>query len=155
MSSLAFLGSAIQLVPDGTLLFHLLLVVLMVSLLNVTLLRPINRVLTEREHRTKGSSMEAQSVLASVDQKMQDYEARLREGRAKGYALLESERATAWRERELQVVGVKAEVARWSADAKEKLKRDEEEAKERLTKDAHARATEIGGRILGRPLSSL
>ncbi len=54
MSFLAFSDSAIQLVPDGTLLFHLALIVVMVVLLNVTLLKPINRILEERERRTKG-----------------------------------------------------------------------------------------------------
>ena len=66
----AFAGSAIQLVPDGTILFHLLLIVVMVSLLNVTLLKPLNRILAERERRTKGGSEEARATLANADEKL-------------------------------------------------------------------------------------
>ena len=42
------LETSIQLVPDGTLLFHLFLVVVMVFVVNRTLLGPINRILAER-----------------------------------------------------------------------------------------------------------
>jgi F0F1-type ATP synthase membrane subunit b/b' len=148
----ALAGGAIQLVPDGTLLLHLGLIVVMVILLNSTLLKPINRVLTERERRTKGSATEARTVLTRVSEKMNEYEQRLRSARATGYLLLEEERSKAWREREPMVAGVKAEVARWGEEEKEKLTTAGEVAKAQLTSDARARASEIGGRILGRSL---
>ena len=50
-----FLAEAsIQLVPDGTLLLHLLMVAVMVFILNRTLLKPINRILAERERQVEG-----------------------------------------------------------------------------------------------------
>jgi F-type H+-transporting ATPase subunit b len=150
----ALAGGAIQLVPDGTLLFHLVLIIVMVSLLNATLLKPINRILTERERRTKGSSAEAQRVLASVHAKMREYQQRLREARTKGYSLLDEERRAASREREIKVSGVKAEVARWIDQEKQALKRDEEQARSTLKNDAEGRAFEIGARILGRSIGS-
>ena len=97
MSLLAFSDSAIQLVPDGTLLFHLALIVVMVALLNVTLLRPINRILEERERRTKGRMGEAQRILADLDERTLEYQRRLREARGTGYLLLEEERTAASR----------------------------------------------------------
>lgn len=151
---LALAGGAIQLVPDGTLLFHLVLIIVMVSLLNATLLKPINRILAERERRTKGSSAEAQRVLASVHAKTREYQQRLREARTKGYSLLDEERRAASRERELKVSGVKAEVARWIDQEKQALKRDEEQARSTLKNDAEGRALEIGARILGRSIGS-
>jgi F-type H+-transporting ATPase subunit b len=147
---LAFSGGAIQLVPDGTLLLHLLLIVLMVSFLNATLLKPINRILEERERRTSGRLSEAQSVLVSVDEKMAEYQRRLREARGSGYVLLEEERSAASREREQKVSAVKLEVTRWRDEQKENLKRDETAVKATLMKDAGIRASEISGRILGR-----
>jgi F-type H+-transporting ATPase subunit b len=155
LSLLALAGSAIQLVPDGTLLFHLVLIVVMVSLLNVTLLKPINRVLEERERRTKGRFGEAQSVLASIDEKMREYERQLREARASGYTLLELERSAASQEREQRVAGVKEEVTKWRDEEKAKLKRDEADVQASLMIDARLRASEIGGRILGRSVRSL
>jgi F-type H+-transporting ATPase subunit b len=143
------------LVPDGTLVFHLALIVVMVGLLNATLLKPINRVLEERERRTRGRFGEAQSVLRSIDEKMIEYERRLREARAKGYTLLELERNAASREREQRVSGVKEEVTRWRDNEKENLKKDVADVQARLMGDARLRASEIGGRILGRPVESL
>jgi F-type H+-transporting ATPase subunit b len=151
---LALAGGAIQLVPDGTLLFHLVLIVVMVSLLNATLLKPINRILAERERRTKGSSAEAQRVLESVHDKMREYQQQLREARTKGYSLLDEKRRAGSRERELKVTGVKGEVARWIDQEKQAVKRDEELARSSLMKDAEARAFEIAARILGRSANS-
>ena len=142
-------------VPDGTLLFHLALIVVMVSLLNATLLKPINRILEERERRTKGRLGEAEQLLASVDEKMREYQRRLREARGSGYALLEEERSAASRKREELVSSIKAEVMRWQEDEKERLRKSEAEVKAKLMKDAAARASEIGARILGRPIRSV
>ena len=150
MSLLAFAAGGIQLVPDGTLLFHLALIVVMVSLLNTTLLKPINRVLEERQRRTKGRLGEAQKVLGSVDDKMREYERRLREARVSGYTLLEQGRSSASEERERKVAVVKAEATRWRDEEKEALKKREAEVRVSLVDDARVRASEIGGRILGR-----
>ena len=152
MSFLAFSSGAIQLVPDGTLIFHLALIVAMVSLLNATLLKPINRILAERERRTKGRFGEAHEILASVDKKMLEYQRRLRDARGVGYALLDEERSAASRNREEMVSAVKAEVMQWHDEEKESLKKTEADVKANLMKDASARATEISTRILGRSI---
>ena len=154
MVVLAFAGNAIQLVPDGTLLFHLVLIIVMVSLLNATLLKPINRVLAERERRTKGRSAETLTLLASASDKLREYQRRLREARTKGYSLLNEERRAASRERELKLSGVKAEIAAWIDQEKQTVERDEVVARSSLIRDAEARAVEIVGRILGRSVGS-
>ncbi len=87
MPALGFFEGSIQLVPDGTLLLHLVLIGGMVALLNATLLKPINRILEEREQRTRGRLSEAAQTLATVDEKMREYEQRLRQARTEGYAL--------------------------------------------------------------------
>jgi F0F1-type ATP synthase membrane subunit b/b' len=97
---LALAENSIQLVPDGTLLFHLAVIVMMVALLNATLLKPINRILEERDRRTKGRLSEANQTLLMVDEKLRNYESQLREARAAGYAAMEHERAILSKERE-------------------------------------------------------
>lgn len=149
---LALAGSSIQLVPDGTLLLHLALVVVMVGLLNVTLLKPIHRILEERERRTRGRLSEAQDILASVSVKAREHENRMREARAGGYLLLEEERIAASREREQKLAEVRAEVVRWLDEEKRTLQIDEELVKGSLEIEARARALEIGSQILGRPI---
>jgi F-type H+-transporting ATPase subunit b len=149
----AFAGSAIQLVPDGTLLFHLVLIIAMVSLLNVTLLKPLNRILAERERRTKGGSDDAQAVLANANEKLRTYQERLREARTSGYSLLDRERADANRQRELKVGAVKTEVESWIAREKQELNSGQEEARVGLRRSAESLALEIGRRVLGRDVS--
>lgn len=152
MSLFALSGGAIQLVPDGTLLFHLALIVVMVSLLNVTLLKPINRILEERERRTRGRIGESQTLLASVRDKMLEYERRLREARGSGYALLDEVRSVASREGERRASAVKAEVTQWRENEKEGLSREVAAVGASLIKGTQERASEIGVRILGRPI---
>ena len=155
MTLLAFSSEAIQLVPDGTILFHLALIVAMVSLLNATLLKPINRILEERERRTSGRLSEAQEVLATIDDKMLDYQRRLREARGSGYALMEEERSAAARAREEKVSAVKEDVARLRDQETARLATEEAAVRETLTQDARVRAAEISARIMGRQSRSL
>lgn len=153
MLLLVFAESQIQLVPDGTLVLHLAIIVLMVAVLNATLLKPINRILEERERRTRGRLSEAQEVLLTVEQKLREYERRLREARTEGYALLEHERTVLSGERERKVAEVRAEITRWLSDQKEKLSSETEEVRASLKADARTRALEISRQILHRPIA--
>ena len=87
--------TSIQLVPDGTLLLHLLMVGIMVFVLNRTLLKPINQILAEREKQIAGRLKEAEALAAETQEKLAQYNDALREARADGYKLLEKERAQA------------------------------------------------------------
>lgn len=155
MLLLLFSGSTIQLVPDGTLLFHLAVVLVMVVVLNATLLKPINRVLEERERRTKGRFAEAQQLVETVGGKLREYESALRDARARGYALADEERKAASAERDNKVSAVRAEVASWLERERVTLAQDQEQVKASLLTDAQARAAEISVQILKRPLQRL
>jgi len=50
---LGFAEDSIQLVPDGTMVLHVIIILIMVYVLNATLFKPINQVLAAREKRTK------------------------------------------------------------------------------------------------------
>lgn len=150
---LAFAGNAIQLVPDGTIIFHLVLIILMVAILNATLLKPINRVLQERERLTTGRLSEAQSVLSNVDQKMREYERQLREARSEGYALLEHERAALTKDREQKLGALRAEIGDLLLEEKEKLAAEAQRAQSTLASDSENLAREISQHILRRPVS--
>lgn len=151
-SLLAFAEGSIQLVPDGTLIFHLALIIAMVALLNATLLKPINRILEERDRLTKGRLSEAQRTLLTVNEKLLDYERRLREARAEGYALMERERAAVSEERQRKLSQVKSEVTSLLSSEKAKLKDEGEQVRSKLAVDARSIALEIGRQILGRPV---
>lgn len=153
MPFLGFAESSIQLVPDGTLLFHLALIIAMVALLNATLLKPINRILEERDRLTKGRLSEAQTTLLTVSEKLSEYERRLREARAEGYALMERERAIISEERQRKLTEVKSEINRLLSTEKEKLKTEGAQVRSKLAVEARSMAVKIGSQILRRPIS--
>ena len=153
MILLALAENSIQLVPDGTLLLHIGIIVIMVLVLNLTLFQPINRILEQRELQTRGGLNEAHSTKARVKEKIVWYERELREARAEGYRLMEQQRLEALREREQQIAAVKEEMAAQITDQKAMLTRQAEDVRQTLGIEARRIGLEIGFRILGRPLS--
>ena len=80
----------------------------MVAVLNATLLKPINRILEEREKKTKGTvERGAESHARRWSRSFGEYERRLREARSEGYALMERERQALAGERERRLAEVK------------------------------------------------
>ena len=153
MTFVAFAENSIQLVPDGTLFLHIAIILLMVFVLNATLFKPINRILEERERRTRGRSGEAQDILQRVEEKMTQYERTLRETRSEGYRLLEQERATAINERQARLSAVRDEITHSVAEQKRAIQGQVEEARATLEQEARRLASEIGAQILHRPIS--
>jgi F-type H+-transporting ATPase subunit b len=153
MISLAFAENSIQLVPDGTLIFHVVIILVMVFVLNATLFKPINRILEEREKRTRGRSTEAQNILHRVEQKISHYEHSLREARAEGYRLMEKQRTEAMSERQAKLNVVREEMNQLIAEQKNIIRAQMEEARTTLASDSRRIAAEIGAQILQRPIS--
>src|SRR5205085_10969875 len=79
---------SIQLVPDGTLVIHIAIIITMVFLLKRILFKPINRTLDEREGRTRGRSKEARGIIQRVESNLTRYEDSLRRARAEVYFLM-------------------------------------------------------------------
>jgi F-type H+-transporting ATPase subunit b len=125
----------------------------MVIVLNSTLLKPINRILEERERRIKGRQLKAQKALIMIDEKLREYDRRLRQARAEGYALMEEERIELARRREEKVSEVKAELSSWLQTQKERVKNDAARVRARLRLEAPSMALEISRRILHRDVT--
>ena len=143
--------ASIQLVPDGTLLLHLLLVVVMVVVLNRTLLKPINHILSERERQVTGRLREAEALTAESEEKLTKYNQTLREARTAGYKLLEKERTEGLKEKEQQIRQYRDELSR-EVDTQLDQTRKQEQA---VRGELEAQAATIGGlissQILRRP----
>ena len=153
MTFVAFAENSIQLVPDGTLFFHIALILVMVYVLNKTLFKPINRILEERERRTKGRTGEAHDILRRVEEGLTNYERSLREARAEGYRLMEQERAQAMTERQTKLNALREEIGSSLNEEKEAIQNQTEEARATLEKDSRRLAADIGAHILHRPVS--
>ena len=141
------------LVPDGTLLLHIAIILVMVFVLNATLFKPINRILEERERRTRGRSGEAREIIKEVEEKLAAYERTLREARSEGYRLMEQERAEAMSERQTKLEVLREEVSRSIEEEKNSIRAQVEDARAYLAREAGSIATEISAQILHRPVS--
>ena len=145
------LEASIQLVPDGTLLLHLLMVGIMVFVLNRTLLKPINQILAEREKQIAGRLKEAEALASETQEKLAQYNDALREARADGYRLLEKERAQAMKEKDEKLRQFREEMSREVATQVEATRKQEQSVKGELDAQAATIGNLISSQILRRP----
>jgi F-type H+-transporting ATPase subunit b len=146
-----FLAEAsIQLVPDGTLLFHLLLVAVMVFVLNRTLLKPINQILAERERQIGGRRAEADRLAAEAEEKLGEYDKALHEARVDGYKLLEKERTEALKNREQKIRAYREELSKEVAAQISATREQEQAVRTELEAQAATMGDLISSQILRR-----
>ena len=141
----------IQLVPDATLLLHLVLVVVMVVVLNRTLLKPINRILSEREKQITGQLREAEAMAAEAQEKLRNYNDTLREARTAGYKLLEKERAEGLKEKEQKLRQSRDQLSKEVAAQVDNIRQQEQAVKSELEGQAATIGSLISSQILRRP----
>lgn len=141
----------IQLVPDGTLLLHLLMVAVMVFILNRTLLKPINQILAERERQVEGRIKEAETLAAETEEKLRRYNTALREARTEGYRLLEKERAAALKEKDDKVRQYREQMSQTVAAQVESTRQQEQKVRAELESQAATIGDLISSQILRRP----
>ena len=146
-----FLAEAsIQLVPDGTLLLHLVVIFFMVFVLNRTLLKPINRILAEREKQIGGRLSEAQMLSAEAEEKMRNYQSSLRDARTDGYRLLEKERAAGLKEKDEKVRQHRDQLSQKVAKELDSIQRQQEKVRAELESQADSMGVLISAQILRR-----
>ena len=153
MFPLGFAENSIQLVPDGTLILHVVIILVMVYVLNATLFKPINQILASREKRTRGRLTEAEEIMENVTDKLTSYERSLRQARGEAYALAEAQRAEAMKERQQRLNQMRDELAQSIAQEKKTIEQQAAEARVTLEAESHRIAGEIGSRVLSRPIS--
>jgi F0F1-type ATP synthase membrane subunit b/b' len=138
----------VRLVPDGSLLVHIALILLMIWILNRTFFRPINRVIESRERNKGGRFGEAQEILRSVQEKQDRYNAAMLEARSKGYELITNERTQAVAQRQERIASIKTEVEQKLAQENAELERQIAQARATIAGDAEQLAEKISSSIL-------
>ena len=151
---LGFAENSIQLVPDGTLILHVLIILVMVYVLNATLYKPINRIRASREARTRGRLSEAQEIMKSVNEKLAEHERSLRQARSEAYSQAENERAEAMKARQQKINELREQLAQSIAKEKEAIELQATQARASLEVESREIAREISSRILNRSISS-
>jgi F-type H+-transporting ATPase subunit b len=147
MVFLAF-AESIQLLPDGTMLIHIALILLMIYILNRTFFRPINKVIESRKTDKGGGVSEADAILREVEEKNARFEAELLEARSKGYELIEKERAQAVAQREETISAAKTEIEQKTADDYAELERQTSAARAAISEEAQIMSDKISSNIL-------
>ena len=140
--------TSIQLVPDGTLLLHLLLVVVMVAVVNRTLLRPINNILEDRDKHILGRVDEAKEMLKTREEHLAEYTSALKQARSEGYQLLERERSQAVKEKDDKVRAFKEESARRLSEELKTTLEQEQKLRGELEGQAEQLSSMITAQIL-------
>ena len=142
--------ASIQLIPDGTLLVHLVLVVVMVVVLNRTLLKPVNQILSEREKQIAGRMKEAQALAAETDEKLRKYHSTLHHARTEGYKLLEKERAEALKAKDEKVRQYRDQMQREVSSKIDATRKQQQSVKSELEAQAAEMGNLISSQILNR-----
>jgi len=147
MILLAF-AESIQLVPDGTLVLHIAIIITMVFALIRLLFRAVNRILDERERRTRGRSGEAHEIIRRVKESLLQYENSLRQARAESYRLLEQQQSEASGERQRKVVMVRKELEEEIEEQKREIQAQADDARVALEGEARRAAASISSQVL-------
>ena len=148
---MTFLGLAqgsIQLVPDGTLLIHVGLILVMMAVLNRNLFRPINKILQRREMMGEKARDEAARISALANKRVAEYEAALRKARGDGYREAELARLQGLSESESKLSSTREEIKKLVHMEKLALEDESDQARRVLAAEAEAVAVEIRNRIL-------
>jgi F-type H+-transporting ATPase subunit b len=149
MRFLAF-AESIQLVPDGTLFLHILIILIMVWCLNRILFKPVNRILQEREQHTRGRVREAGDIKQRIAESLSRYENSLREARAYGYRLLEQNQTEALNKRREKIGQIRTEIEEHLRQEKGLIQAQADEARQNLEVEARRIAASVSAQILGR-----
>lgn len=138
----------VQLVPDGTVIIHVALILIMIFILNRTFFRPINRILESRDKNRGGRFGEAEGILSEVNEKQSKYNQAMLEARSEGYGMIEKERAEAVAKREAALATVKEEVTQKFAAEKSELEQQTAQARAAIAAEAEKMAEKISSNIL-------
>jgi F-type H+-transporting ATPase subunit b len=126
------------------------MVVVMVFIVNRTLLKPINRILAEREKQIAGRLQEAEALAAETEQKRQKFNEALHAARVDGYKLLEKERADGLKEKDEKVRLYREQASREVAAQLDNIKRQEQSVKQELETQAASISSLISAQVLRR-----
>lgn len=147
MVFLAF-AESIQLIPDFSMLIHIVLILLMIWILNRTFFRPINRILLARDDSKGGQFTEAERILNEAANKENNYKNSLLEARNEGYEIIETERTAALKLKQDKISLARQEVASMLETEMAELEMQTSSAKSAIAEEAKQMADKISSNIL-------
>jgi F0F1-type ATP synthase membrane subunit b/b' len=141
------------LLPDITVFWVIFFVLLLTIILDRLLLKPILRVMHEREHAIRSARELAERSASEARSASAEFEQKTAAARAEIYKQMDEMRRTATAERTDILARTRAEAEAEIAAASAQLQKDADDARRRLTADAEALGAAAADRILGRKAS--
>ena len=140
-------------IPDLSVAWVIVFVLLLSVILDRLLLRPVTRVMSQREGAIRSARELAEAARARAQSAADELETRTRSARAEIYRQMEEKRRAALERRAEIVADTRREVERSLADATRRVRAQATAARAQLERDADALATIIVERVLGRKAS--
>jgi F-type H+-transporting ATPase subunit b len=141
------------LIPDLSVFAVIALVLVLTVVLDRMLLRPVTRVMQEREAAIVSARALADVSRARAQAAADELEAKTRAARAEVYRQMEEKRRAALERRAALVAETRREIERSLRDATQRIMQQARDARARLEREADALASTIVERVLGRKAS--
>jgi F-type H+-transporting ATPase subunit b len=140
-------------IPDLSVFWVIAFVLLLSVILDRLLLRPVTRVMRERETTVRSAREMAEASRARAQAAMDEFEAKTRAARAELYRQMDEKRRAALASRAELLNDTKREVEQSVQQATERIAAQAASARNQLDRDADVLATTIVERVLGRKAS--
>jgi F0F1-type ATP synthase membrane subunit b/b' len=140
-------------IPNLSVLWVIAFVLLLATIVERLLLRPLIRTMTERETAVRSARELAEAAAARATEAAARYEAETREARGEIYKQMDERRRAALEHRAALMADARRQVEADLANARAQLDADAAAARARLAQDAEALGAAVAERILGRQAS--
>jgi F-type H+-transporting ATPase subunit b len=140
-------------IPDLSVLWVIFFVLLAVWVVNALLLKPLVRIMQEREHAIATARQMADKAAADAAAAAAQFEAKTTAARAQLHRDMDEARKAALATREQLLADTRAEVGANLKDAVDQLRTETDAARARLDAEAEALAEAITERVLERKVS--
>jgi F-type H+-transporting ATPase subunit b len=136
--------------PDISVVWVILAVLLLAVALDRLLFKPLVRVMQERESTVKSAMELAQAAAAKAQAATDEFDTKLGAARTELYKQMDERRKVAEQYRAELMTRTRAEVDASLAEAREQLDRQAAAARAQLERDADALGEDIARKVLGR-----
>jgi len=140
-------------IPDLSVVWVIVLVLVLSVVLDRVLLRPVTRVMQEREGAIRSARELAETSRTRAQAAAEEFEAKTRAARTDVYRQMEEKRRAALERRTALVTETRQEIERSTREASERVQKQAQTARAQLERDADLLATAIVERVLGRKAS--
>ncbi len=140
-------------IPDLSVVWIIAFVLLLSILLDRLLLRPVTRVMQQREGAIRSARDLAESSRTRAQAAADEFESKTRTARAEVYRHMEDKRRAALDRRAEILAATRGEVEKTTIEATERIRGQAAAARAQIDRDADTLATTIVERVLGRKAS--